>query len=41
MTITSVSRSDEENDEIVGEEGGGTKSVAGSNIATKIRASIF
>lgn len=30
---TSVSRSDEEMEEIVGDDGGGTNSVAGSNIA--------
>ena len=30
--FTSVSRSEEETEEFVGEEGGGSKSLAGSNI---------
>jgi len=31
-SVTSVSRSEEEMDELVGEEGGGSSSVAGSSI---------
>lgn len=33
--VTSVSRSEEETEEIVGEEGGGRRSFAGSNIICK------
>lgn len=35
---TSVSRSEEETEELVGDEGGGTNSVAGSNMLASLRA---